>query len=306
MSSAYSSRAITDTTCLLIPVPKTNLERLLAPLGLELVAVPGASFDEHPVWLDLGHIKAGAGEALNREQHAWWRRGGETLGAAVAWASGAALAFNRLQPRLETLGGDLGEHYSRALSRTLGTYLELLVAVPNVVAQGRHGDRYCFVLGMHTNNPIAIWGDRALGYGYQKRLSRLDTHSYGSYEVTTPDRRAVLLAAKIEPTSEPMRRSTRTPAPIKRAIELISQPLLGHLGSGRFARSRLERDYFDERLQLQPCSVELTVGRELAAGLPELDLEVSAFERRTPWGAFWVTDVPTRVTFPEPLQASAL
>jgi len=306
MSGAYSSRAVTDTTCLLIPVPKANLERVLAPLGLELAAVRGTSADEHPVWLDLGHIKAGAGEALNREQHAWWRRGGETLGAAVSWASGVALAFNGLQSRLETLGGDLGERYSRALSRTLGTYLELLVAVPNVVVRGGHGERYCYVLAMHTNNPIAIWGDRALGYGYQKRLSRLNRRSFGSYQVASADGRAMLLAAKSELLSQRARGSGRIPAPIKRAVELISQPLLGCLESGRFARSRLERDYFDARLQLQPCCVELSVGRELAAGIPELDLEVSAFDRSTSWGAFRVADMPTRVTFPEPLHASTL
>lgn len=304
MASAYSSRALTHATCLLVPVPRVSLERVLDPLGLELTTVPGSPPDEHPVWIDLGQIKAGAGEALDRDQHAWWRRGGETLGAAVAWGSGAAIILNHLQPRLEALGGAWGERYSRSLSRTLGTYLELLVAVPNVIARGGCGQRYCYVLGMHTNNPIAIWGDRALGYGYQKRLSRLDDRKFASYRAASADGRVLLLAATIETEPKPMRRSAR--ATVERAIELMSQPLLGRLADGRFSLSRLERDYLDERVQLQACRVELSIARDLVAGVPELDLEVSAFDRKTPWGAFCAADVPTRVTFPRHLPAGAL
>jgi hypothetical protein len=296
VARTYSSRALVDTTCVLSWTPVSGLRALLRPLGLELAPTHGAPRNSHPIWIDLGYIKSGAGEALDLDQHAWWRRTAEAAGGAWGWASGA-WAIGAMNASTGAFTG-IAEQFSRQVSRTLGSYQEILIAVPNVVASRTGGGPYAFVLGMFTNSPIAIWGDQALRYGYQKRFCRLDGqlfHTYAARDSTG----ATLLSAEITIPKAHTWRPARRIAGLAAQLRLTSQPLLGHLGQGRFALSLLERDYLEpEQALVVPSQVALSAAPDLMAGLAATESAVAAIGRRSPWGAFSVNNVPTRVTYP--------
>ena len=300
----YSSRALVDTTCVLVWTHVRGLQGLLRPLGLDLSPVQGAPRDEHPVWIDLGYVKSGAGEALEVDQHVWWRRTGEAAGSALSWAYGAWTAA-ALRASTEALGG-VAEQFSRSVSRTLGTYEEILIAVPNVIAS-RGGDRpYAFVLGMYTNSPIAVWGDGALRYGYKKRFCRVQSQLFQSYAVRDSEG-TTLLSANIAISESQSWRPARSVTGLAEPLRLISQPLLGDLGQGRFALSLLERDYLDQRHTLViPSQVALKAAPELVAGLPGAEYATAPLGSQAPWGAFSFANVTTRVTYPYHLSLADL
>ena len=296
---SYSSRALTDTTCVLLWAERERLVAHLRPIGLELQPVRDVSRALHPIWLDLGQIKLGAGEALDLDQHAWWRRTGDLAGSALGLFAGGM----RGAERGRAVASDLAERFSRSLSRSLGTYREIIVAVPNVTTR-RGSATYAFVLNMLTDSPIALWGDRALGYGYGKRLCELTTARFTRYSGRFPlgehlfdasvSRDAASEWAPIDELSD-----------ARPLLELLSQPLLGTIGADRFAVSRLDRDYAVQALAA-PHAVDIRVAPELTRGLVAGRFHVSAVSSRTPWGALCVADLPTRVSYPEQRRGAQL
>lgn len=266
------------------------LRRHLQSVGLDVAPVTSAPPGLHPLWVDLGHVKAGTGEALRLDQHAWWRRTGETAGSALAWASGSSgmKAFG-------ALGAELAERFSHGISAALGNYHEVIVAAPNVTRSSA-GPRYAFVLGMYTDSAVAIWGDRALRYGYGKQACWISARPFQTYGARTMGSTAPLLSAHIEITS-PWRPPGALPQ-LPQQLALMSQPLLGHLGGARFALSALERDYSaSSQARVAASSVRLSL-RALPAGLADREHVLAALAPGAAWGAFSISDVPTRVTYP--------
>ncbi len=300
-SHGYSSRALTDATCVLLWAERERLSAELRPLGLELRPVPGAPRERHPIWLDLGQIKRGAGEALDLDQHAWWRRTGDMAGTTLGWFSGGMRGAGRGR----ALAADVAEQFSRSLSRSLGTYREVIVAAPNVTTRSGSGP-YAFVLNMLTDSPIAVWGDRALGYAYGKRLCTLTAAPFTSYSGRLPlgDR---LFEASVTPDPASGWGPLDELSSAKRLLALLAQPLLGHFGEGRFAISRLDREYAaPAQTRVAPHAVDIRVEPGLTRGLVAGRFHVSALSRRTPWGGLCVADLPTRVSYPEPRHGSQL
>jgi hypothetical protein len=271
-------------------VSAAKLRSRLRPLGLDLLPIDGQA-SSHAVWVDLGHIDCGAGEALGVDQHTWWQRtaaiSGSPLGAAVsAWLGGVAKSL------------------SHGVSRTLGTYSELIVGAPNVIAAGGNGRPYAFVLGMLTDSRIAIWGDRALGYGYGKQLCRVAGTRFDSYAATAVDGSA-LLEAEITPAHAHEWQSVPALPGFRRMLPLLSQPLLGHLAMDRFAVSWLERDY--DSAELVPANVRLRWGATLARGLAAGELVVPPVRKQAAAAAaFSARRIPTRVTYPRHLRLAEL
>jgi hypothetical protein len=190
------------------------------------------------------------------------------------------------------------------MSQVLGSYLETIVAIPNVVVNGGRGGPYLYVLGMHTNGAVAVWGDRTLRYGYGKRLLEISASGFESYEVR--ERGANLLKAEL---SEPNAGSWRRPADlvgVASVASLLSQPLLGQLEDDLFALSYLERSYPDELECVAPASGQLRVMPAFAEGLPGGNYQLEALGRTSVYGAFSARGVATRVTYPEHRRRDAL
>jgi hypothetical protein len=222
----------------------------------------------------------------------WWGAiagylAGGTLGATAGVTMGASQGA--------ALGADAARGLSEAISGTLGTYQEVLVATPNAVPPGGRGGPHMFVLGMHSNSAVSIWGDRAQGCGYRKRAATIRRDGFRDYEVRHPGG-AVGLSGLF--AAAPRDSWSPTDARLEHHRALFVQPLLGYVGHGRFAVSALGRFLEDPEVRWAPVSGRLTVGAEFAAGLPAGDFRVSALSRDDPWGAFQATRVLTKVAPP--------
>jgi hypothetical protein len=222
--------------------------------------------------------------------------GGAGLGAAAGGAAGAAYA--------RALGARSGRRLSAITSETLGSYREVIVAVPNVVGR-RNGARYLFVLAMHTDGPVAVWGDEALRYGYRKRLGTLTGRKFELYEVRDGQGERLLRAETRSPAASAWRRAQEMPG-IGGALGWISQPLLGHLGGDRFAVSVLERLYLGAEVRVAPVAGRLWTQTSLAPVLRAGRHELLPLGARRPWGAFAVESAEVRVTYPEHRRRSEL
>jgi hypothetical protein len=222
-------------------------------------------------------------------------------GAAAGWLGGAGLgaaaggAFGATYGRV--VGARSGRRLSATTSEALGCYREAIVAVPNVVGR-KNGTRYLFVLAMHTDGPVAIWGDEVLRYGYHKRLGSLKGRRFESYEVR--DRQGeMLLQAETRPPAASAWRRPREAAGFTGALDWMSQPLLGHLEGDRFAVSVLERHYLGAGVRVAPVAGRLRTRSSLAPLLPAKEYDLVPLGPRRPWGSFIVDTVEARVTYPE-------
>jgi hypothetical protein len=175
------------------------------------------------------------------------------------------------------LGADTGRALNRLFS--LGPYRECLLAVPNVSLE-RGGERHALVLGMITDNPIALSIDRSFGYGYRKRLGRFRFEDKRRFEVVVE--REVAVSGEIIDED-------------RGSLELDStflddywaQPLLGRLGPRDFRRSWLERR------SSAPEARASCVGATVVLS-PALGLGVDGVRGR----AVSFSNVPSRISLP--------
>ena len=221
----------------------------------------------------------------------WWGSiagylAGGTLGATAGAAMGAS--------RGAALGAGTAREMSEAVSRTVGTYQEVLVATPNAVPPGG-GGRTCSCSACTATTRYPIWGDRAQGCGYGKRAATIRRDGFRSYEVDHQGPAAGLSGVF---DAAPADAWAASDARLEHHRALFAQPLLGSLGHGGFAVSALGRFLDDPEVRWAPVSGRLTVAAEFAAGLPAGDFPVSALSPDDPWGAFQATRVLTKVTPP--------
>jgi hypothetical protein len=255
-----------------------------------------------------GAASAGTGAVTLGMLGAWLGPAGFWSGAAAGWIAGAGLgagaagaagaAYGRM------LGARSGRRFSATTSETLGSYREMIAAVPNVVGR-RGGTRYLFVLAMHTDSPVAVWGDEALRYGYRKRLSMLSGRKHEAYEVWGRQGERLLRAQTRPPSATAWRQPLET-AGFAGALGWSSQPLLGHLGENEFAVSVLERRYFDAGVRVAPAAGRLWTGASLTPLLQAGQRDLLPLGSRRPWGTFIVESVEARVTYPEHRRRSEL
>jgi hypothetical protein len=294
----------------LLSVPADGIRRFLEPRGLALLPFPQTKRGSHLVWIDLGRIVSGAAQASGIDQHTWWGRTGEAMGGSIGWAMGASIGWfmggpkgaAALAERGAKAGANMAEEVARELSRgaseVLGSYLESIVAIPNVVVEGGKRGPYLFVLGMHTNGPVAVWGDRTLRYGYGKRLLDLAANGFESYVVREPSGARLLTLELTLPDGSSWRRPTELVG-LERVQSVLSQPLLGELDGDQFALSHLERSYPTGVECVTPASGHIEVASAFANGFPGGTYEIEGIAPTRPWGAFSAKRIPTRVTYPE-------
>ncbi len=224
----------------------------------------------------------------------WW-------GAAAGWLTGTALGgvLGTATGAARAAGAGLrvGREWSETTSRALGTYNEVLVGVPNVLRPGGRGRKYVFVLGMFSDSSVSIWGDRTLRCGYQKRPANIVCDGLATYEVRDKDA-AIILSAVSGPAEGQGWREAAEETGLETYRKWFAQPLLGHLGDGRFAVSYLDRILDDRGARVVPAFGRLEIPSDLLGLVSKGEFELGPLSADRPMGAFQTVHLPVRVTYP--------
>jgi hypothetical protein len=226
----------------------------------------------------------------------WW---GALVGSTVGGALGAMGGALDGAARMSALSGQAARRMSESLSRTIGSYREILIDVPNVTRAGAGSSepRHRFVLAMYADNPVAIAGDRALGTGYGKRLAAIQSEPGRTYQLTADCQ--VLLRASVDADHDG---ELGACVARDRFGWLWRQPLLGRRSDGRLMVSRLDRTFDQPGLSVAAVSARLEVGPGCAPGLPSGNYQAGA-AGDGPFGALRVAGAMVRLTFPFELAA---
>jgi hypothetical protein len=282
---------MTGVRCYL-DVDQEELARALAPLGpMELCGPP-----RRQVSCELWRVEDGRVLVGGRERHEWalFARElggmmGGVWGASLSWAygalSGAADPRRRPGPAGALLGmatTSVGEairsarHGAREGSARAGEFLaqqavaltrwtviepynEVLLSVPDVRYRGmKH--HVSVVLGMLTDQPLAIQIDRMAFYGYDKHMAGFDTDARYRWDVSVGG--APFLSARLEPTGRVEGDFDRA-----RAATGTIQPLLGGLRDRRPMLAELRRDLVATGDQVHEVEGTVELSRELFPGL---------------------------------------
>ena len=225
---------------------------------------------------------------------AWWGAGaGATWGAAVGAATTATLG---------AIGGahlaaEAGRILSETNSRVIGTYNEIIVTVPCRLADPQCGARdFAFVLATYTDSLASILGEWFVGWGYRKSEVSGVRDGDGHLEVSNV-RSGVLLRLAGGEQSPPLSSAAlRSIAP--ELVASLTQPLLGLLPSDQLQESFLDRSFETPSVQVTPVSVRLESSDGLLPGLRGVVSKIDAIGRRNPWGAFAVSGLPVRLSYP--------
>ena len=119
--------------------------------------------------------------------------------------------------------------------------------MPNVQVGGDRHRISSWVLGMYTDSPLSMWGDRLTGFGFGKRLGIIKRSPSGDCEVRSLDGRRLMIAA-LQPRGARQPGTTRAGAAVRR---WMTRPLVGQLARLALARSHFRRlfDGPDVRVQ---------------------------------------------------------
>jgi hypothetical protein len=77
--------------------------------------------------------------------------------------------------------------------------------------------------------------------------------------------------------------------------------VLGHVGAGRFAETRVVRFYDAPSAQVAPVGAHLSASANFAAGIALIDESIHPVTTEHGFGAFQARCVPVKVTSPTPL-----
>jgi hypothetical protein len=152
-----------------------------------------------------------------------------------------------------------------------------------------------FVLGMLSNGPVSIWGDRTLRCGYRKGSATIVRHGFHRYEIRRGQEVSALSAQ-----FSAIRQGAWAPvdARLDGYRPMLSQPLLGYVSHDAFAVTFLDRFLEAPDVRWAPVSGQLAVAGEFIEGVPGGQFGVHALSPEYPWGAFQTARLPVKVTFP--------
>lgn len=228
MSSGVASARLALCVCV-VRVPREPLARALAELGP--LALSASSVDERaPICIELWDVREGRVSLPGLPQERLYEAGATLIGAAYGALLGPLGSVS-----LGLMGRSFGTALSGVASRTLGSYRELLIGVPEVRLAGA-GPCY-FVAGMRTDSPFAITIDRLLGYGFDKRAATFTGTLAGGLAVRDGSGHAELLRARIAPD-----RGAAASSDFGTVSAWLERPLLAGT-RGRLALSKLRRSY---------------------------------------------------------------
>jgi hypothetical protein len=279
----FRGRALLDGVSALLPVPAERLLSLRAAFPGVVLPTPDGQ-GNLGVLVECWQVHDGQPEVAGMVQHTLSESVGATGAAVLSSVAHAALAV-RGAGRDARIGGLLARSLSEGISRIAGSYSEVLIAVPGALL-GEH--TYSLVVSMHTDSLFARVVDRGLSYGFRKRRAAFVVRS-GSLSAYAPDYRTVL--------------ALRTQAVEQEAAagawevlqDVHALPLLGYLGGGRYASSRLVRYTYQGSARSEPTKLWIEFGE---AGLGPLSGEVftvPACSARSAYGALAYADVLARI-----------
>jgi hypothetical protein len=222
----------------------------------------------------------------------WGSLVGAAFGSVMGAAAGAASGALQGGSRLAALSGQVARRASEQLSHTVGSYHEVVAGVPNVGRPG--GPLRMFVLGMYSDNLVAIWGDRMLRTGYRKQLASIEAAGATAVAVAVDGARVLDVSIDVDPGATS---TDAVPVPFDR---FFAQPLLGRLGDGGLVASVVERSFAAPARLLPPGRARVAIGPGFFDGVPPGAYGAGPPEAGSPFGVLRAAGVPARLTFPEP------
>ena len=224
----------------------------------------------------------------------WW---GTAMGAAAGGAVGATMVAATGAMSGARWAADAGRRTSETNSRVIGTYNEIIVTVPCHCAQpgGLAGD-FAFVLGTYTDSAASMLGESLVGWGYRKTRAFGARTKDGTLEVSTGPSGAPFRVVS-RPASSPVP-SAVVRSETTHVLTSLSHPLLGVIPLDRLMVSFLDRSFEDQAVRVMPVSVRLESGDAFLSGLHGFVSDIGAIGNGEPWGAFAVTGLPVRLSYP--------
>jgi len=252
---------------------------------VRLRRLPGLPAGRHPIVVEIWQVTNGRLELGGLDMHTWSRRAGRALGDVLSVSRGSTLG--------RTLGA-MGEKVSALGSKTLGSFNEVLVTVPNVVVGGDRSRLVSWVLGMYTDSPVSMWGDRLTGFGFGKRLGIIKRSARGDCEVRSLDGERLMIAA-LQPRGARRHGRTRAAAVVRR---WMTRPLVGRPAPTVLARSHFRRLFAGPDVRIQGVAGELFVAKGFLEGLDPVRLAIEPSGAGRPYGGFTAECLDVKLSFP--------
>jgi hypothetical protein len=232
---------------------------------------------------------------------------GVVAGAAAGAATGAALAATAGSLYGAKWAGSAARKASQMGSHVMGSYNEILVTIPCVRRAHGGARNFSFVAGMYTDSTLSRVGEQMLSFGYGKQPAQIVWHNDGdqmvitvsagrSARASTNTATAAFTAAVDGAHAQSGNETVRTDA--RATLNLLTRPLLGVTRSGRLEASSLDRLFDDGAARLMPAGVHLDARSTFVPALPRKALTITSVGSDNPWGAFWATGVPVRLSYP--------
>lgn len=224
----------------------------------------------------------------------WW---GVTAGTAAGATVGSTMAGTAGAMRGAGWGTVAGRMTSETNSRTIGTYNEIIVTVPCHRRQQEDDGDVAFVLASYTDSSASMLGEWLVGWGYRKCHAFATLTNDGALEVRTDSSRSPFMVVR-------QQRSQRVPSVAAPSLSTamhvltsLSRPLLG-IQAERLMVSYLDRSFDSSAVQVRPVSVRLESSDAFLPPLRGFVSDISAIGDDAPWGAFAVTGLPVRLSYP--------
>lgn len=304
------SRARLSGMLLRVPGSRKKIENWVRARGpFQLLPRAGTGHGEYPLHVELWQVEGGALRLGEMDQNDW----AEKMGALVGGALGALVGVSTFGgPRAGFVAGSrsFGAR-ARALSERfttrLGTYHEMVAAVPVVLESAPRAASYLLVASMVTDSPLARVADRALGFGYDKQRGSFERDAYGAWTVYSSTGEVLL---DVRPVRLDGRRLGTEPrassAPHRARLDAqVPDAFVGALGSGEFALSQLDRAFSSLETEVRGSPSVLRAGEPLAAWLAE-PLTVPAFSPSRRFFALRFSNLDVRLGYPTVLDESAV
>ncbi len=305
------SRARLSGMLFRVPGSRTKIETWVHARGpFQLLPRAGTDHDRYPLHIELWQVEGGALRLGEIDQNDW----AEKMGALVGGAVGALVGLSTLGgPRAGFVVGSRSFGASaRALSERfttrLGTYHEMVAAVPVVLASAPRAAPYLLVASMVTDSPLARVADRALGFGYGKQRGSFERDANGAWTVRSSGGEILL---DVRPARSDARGVGRTPLRASSAAHRarldvqVPHAFVGALGSGEFAVSQLDRAFSSSETEVRGSPSVLRAGEPLAAWLAE-PLALPAFSPARRFFALRFSNLDVRLGYPTVLAESAV
>lgn len=221
---------------------------------------------------------------------------GAAAGTATGVTVGSTMAATAGAMRGARWGTVAGRMTSETNSRTIGTYNEIIVTVPCRCAERPDiaGD-VGYVLATYTDSSASMFGEWIVGWGYRKSQAFGSRTEDAALEVrvNSSDEPFVI----VRPQRSHASSSVVAPSAVTQVVTLLSRPLLG-IHTERLMLSFLDRSFDSPGVRLTPRSLRLESTEAFLPGLRGFVADINAIADDAPWGAFSVTGLPVRLSYP--------